>query len=534
MTRPNDVDTGTVSVDSETGTTKLSDWYDLVLGDHARIDIESKHRAGYYAKRIWAERDRHSGHAMRLVFTTGAGLGLSALPAITTVCSNTSNIFGAGWNYWDSAYGLIAASVDFPALKREQQQPKSSAKQAREFFAKLDCVASVNLTATTIVSQLALKGVVSAMWAPAGAVGFAACMWASFAHACYDLQRARKKTDPVYLLFDRVKKHEAVTDKLSTFTTTEQRSSAEYKQLLERQTRLKLQIDALYHTHIDKINGAISGSNTINSSNHLNSSEKNYLYTELRRLGKQQTGDRLSKFIRAKSVTPAQQATYRTISKRLLKKQQTKVKKRAWYASTWGLAAIGMTLVALACVCPPLAAIGAVITAVAGVSKLMEIAEDYNWHKKLFTNNSKKFKAELAKDHHTDTGECINQIHALFKEKNPDITKAAIRKLYRVELRKKPEERKRLYKRAHQRFTENRLIHAQLSRDLTEDYKQHNNGNVPATADLVTMEKEAFSALSEKDRDKLVEKALHHNPTKTKQHHVDIPESPTARAVHSM
>ncbi|MDF1654086.1 MAG: hypothetical protein P1U34_03150 [Coxiellaceae bacterium] len=508
--------TGNVTPNNETGTTiHLADWYDLVLGENARINIESNYRVGYWAKRIWAERDRHSGHAMRLVFATGAGLGIGALQTIHTVCSNTSNIFGDAWNYWDSAYGVIAASVDLPALKREQNQPKSDAKNARVFFAKLDCVASVNLTATTIVSQLVAAHAVAAMWAPAGAFGFAACMWASFAHACYDLHRARKKTDPVYLLFDRIKKYKAINEQLQSFTTEEQKATPEYKAVIDNKTRLKLQIDALYHTHIDQINEAIAGSNGINASNLLTAKEKNTIFHELRSLGKPlaNNNDRFTNFIREKHITPANAAVYRVTTQRLLNKQKNKVKKRAWYASTWGLAAIGMTMIAFASICPPLAVAGAIIAAAAGVSKLVEIAEDYNLHKKLFTSNGKKFKAELAKDHHTDTDSRITQIHELFKEKNPAIKISDIKTLYITELKGQPERRKKLYRRAHQRFTENRLIRKQLQGELNENFEQQGLAR-PNTQDINECVEQAFSALSEHDRESVIERALNHKAPK--------------------
>lgn len=466
----------------------ISSWLDLALGEHARLNIETTNRAVYWAKRAWADRDRWAGHGMRLVFIAGAAIGIGHLDSLHAIGDSAYNTFGEFWNDWDAAAAVVATTSTYMSHKNAQDSG-STAKGYQRKMDLVDRAISALLVGSTsvaphIAAAVGSKAAIAAC-APLPGASFAICMWACFARSMLDLNHAIKKTKPEYLLYNRAKKYQAICEKLKDLGT-DCRNTPEYRQLAIKQQRLKTQIEALYHCNIDTINERVTQNSKKSDRFGLNSIEKTKLISLLTSenpgLAFRRT-DGSPKRFQPRDLSDAKTKAYKKISKRLLDKQRDKVKKRAWYASTWGLAAIGMTMIAFAPLCPALLVPGVVIAGVAAASKLGEFIADVtpisDIVSRLWRNQpslgklEQQMQREIAQDKPNtldDPDQPKQRVLELIKEHKPSATLDNVTQ-YIDTLNN--QQKQRLYQRANRRYTENRLLKEALDNDGLNALNDH-------------------------------------------------------------
>ncbi len=466
------------------------EWYDFILGENARIEIESNHRLQYYGRLFIAQRERHSNNAMRLAFFVGSAV-IPFCGLLHAISSTGVNNFGYCWNWWDSLYGAIASERDISTLISN----KKNDVKASTVFSSIDSILSVALTAGTIVTAAGLS-------AAAGPIGFATCMWAALARSAHETHTARKKCDPVYLFYDRLKKITTAKGQIDAMILVDNpEDNLQYLQLQQRSDRLELELKALYNQNEKTITEALNQQ----SGHHLSQEQYKEMHDLIDKCDHFRTYKKSDGTQSYLLIEPYQDNNrYKKINEHLLAKQQSKFHHRRNQAATWALAAVGMTLLAISIAFPPVAVIGTIVCAVAGALKAQEIYNDLSG---LDSGLQQILNRKInKKQRQTSETEQKKLVMELFLDKRPKLPAEAFDKYWSDMETNKPDKLKRLIKRAVRRKVENKLIADYFNQGSDSNASKIHNKTYPQT-------------LTENDRKHLLERALKkkQTPESTKQ-----------------
>jgi len=283
----------------------------------------------------------------------------------TTILNNPAyvsfnNSFGWIWNFYDALAGYANAIRN--SGKYDVATYRKSEKMA---WAHLDNVMSTQLIGTTTLTIVATQGLLhgtipltkilfTTACLPLAAFGFAACMWASFAKACVKLDRSRKILDPEYYLEDRIERYNNIISKLTNVPEGCQLKEEMKKKLLAKKERFRKEILAYAKVYYHLIEKNTKIMNFLKSAEFIENNDNNRILND---------GNNL--------IAPTK--IEKIMVKHLKDEQKIRVLKDSVSVGAWGLAAVGMTLIAFGAFFPPLMLPGMIIAAIAGAVKLGEV-----------------------------------------------------------------------------------------------------------------------------------------------------------------
>lgn len=330
-------------------------------------DTNSNKKSVWKRLKDWFDFD----DGMRGVFALGSWIAPLSLIG-SAVIGIVLTVFGGAWNFFDAAGGFAAAYKQTKYLKSGQAKRHIKQKIA---LIVMDIAAATHLSVATVFSLLAAFSIIAgaAILGPWAGFAFAFSMLTMAIRSGIELHRAYKKKDMAYLFHDRVLKYQNLEIKLSKLDKKlESESNADKKsqiqaktdKLEETQVRVKRQIKAIGKAHRGKL--------------------KPDSLAVLEDLPFNLDGD----------FKPYEKELVRYLQD----KQEAKIKEGWQNVIAWGLfATVGMTLVALALIFPPLTIVALVWCAIGGLIKAIEVGVKH-YQKRKGNKKENEFLAEKFKD----------------------------------------------------------------------------------------------------------------------------------------
>lgn len=308
---------------------------------------------------------------MRAVFAAGAILGAINYLNQAMAGARSVAIFGFFWNYFDALGGVLAAIEGYRNAANAKRHKKEKC-----VLASVELFGSIQLTVGSTLAILAMKGVLvgtaATVVSPFGVITFAASMALETIKEVYLLLKTIKKNKPEYLIKDHLIKCHHLEKKLEKLKKDRKANAAEILKLEKQQNVLYLQ--AMSIAKVTYFDNAKPLPKAIFQCTELKGSIYTYELINSRMSASTEVDREFVKFIKDN--------------------QHVKVRRHTFGVVTWGLASIGMLLIAVGTVCPPLMIPGVVIALVAGGLKLAEILEVDKHVYNLFAKN----KVEISKD----------------------------------------------------------------------------------------------------------------------------------------
>ena len=272
------------------------------------------------------------------------------------------NIFGGAWNLVDSIGAIVAGADGLNNMWQSQRQDKQK-KATHISNIALGAQLLGTGTASFLAQESIITGAMATTMAPLGGFGFAICMWGSAIHAALELHRACKKTDPIYLTYDRIKKVEGLSEKIQKYQS----------KLLETSNKKKIKIindriDSLKKMR-KRVNKQACALIKVHHAELKNMQQYNQLKARCIKLN-------IEAFDKYGNVRNASKSD-KTLSGYLVQKQHENVNKHAISLFTWTTAAVGMTMIAFSFLCPALLIPGIALSAVSGFLKINEIHNSF-------------------------------------------------------------------------------------------------------------------------------------------------------------
>jgi hypothetical protein len=288
------------------------------------------------------------------VFFIGAVLGSPLLGLFLPPIGFGS---GVAWNGYDATAGIAGAIA---GLKKAYQGESLHGNAQEALFSSLDLTTSLGLVAGQAMSLTSSTLHLIVIGAPAASVAFAACMLSSATRAIYHTVRAYQKTDPCYLLADRLAKLEENTRRRNNAP----QNGPSYKEPASTEF-LRKEAQALYAVLSEK--ASTGQDKTLEEK--LNGIEDKYKSTFK------------SENVEKKATPTAEE---RILYSLIMDKQEKKFQQNRLSAFNWSSAAIVMSavaatviLAAVGIVCPPLAIAAGILTIGVGAMKGYEFYQHH-------------------------------------------------------------------------------------------------------------------------------------------------------------
>jgi hypothetical protein len=373
---------------------------------------------------------------MRLYFSAGAIAYVLTAIKESLIPTNVANGFGAGWNYFDSIGGYVAAAEgikkfsDGKVVRREHEKRAAIATNIG-MSTLLTGATTLTLLSQYHVLSVAVAAALGTTATAAGTIGFAACMWASTAWAARKLQRSVKNLDTLCLLENITEKIKKINEKMAVIESVvvDEPFKTLFKKIRDKVEKTNKNLDfvsviAQVIAKLDKRFNKYITKNTWETDGFYSADDARAEYEKLKEFLQNQVTqyDNLQKrkenleekAIALASVQYAKEGLHETEKSRLnavfetwkemekaapklynyglnpgqqpkpteaqknladeiKKNQQENVKRKSISLAVWTVAAIGMTFAAAGFWFPPLFLPGVIICSIAGGVKLGEV-----------------------------------------------------------------------------------------------------------------------------------------------------------------
>lgn len=330
---------------------------------------------------------------MRVYFASGAVVYV--LSEYLNISKQFSQLFGAGWNFVDAIGGY--------ALGIQQLQQAGSAKRhKKEKYAEgvMNIGMStklIGLTSMTLFAQYGvIHGTAAAVFTPLAGFSFAAVMWGGLAMSSRNLHRARKKTNMAYLFYDRAVKLQNINKQLKALDNSYNAIADQTGDKIEKQKKkLEQKIKELSRVKLRMQKQALSL--------YRHCLYDTELIYELVKYEDKLNGENIHDLlgINESELNAALTGQEKKLVETLQSKKKKKVARESVAVLAWGLASVGMTLIALAPFFPPLLIPGIVIAAVAGAVKLGELIANQVVKRLASRSQMKKYTKQLHDEYKT-------------------------------------------------------------------------------------------------------------------------------------